>query len=186
MERVSCPASMKNKNQSPQNKNQSMDASAVYTAACSIIDYKTPVFENIMSVVVKYLDKRKHLISAALMKLLKKAKLNIAVYCIKNKLNNAAAKCKKKNPSDSDDDVPMQNLMYRSAVLRTQNVRTMGGASQIIDRQSKSPVSFKRPPPDILLNRIKRLKQWETTMATTTSTSSSSEDSDEALGDGQV
>ena len=72
-----------------------LDASAAYVAACSIIDYKTPMVQNIMSDMARYMEKRKHLISAAVIKLLKRAKLSIAVYCIKNKLNNAATKCKR-------------------------------------------------------------------------------------------
>ena len=155
-----------------------LDASAAYAAACSIIDYKTPMVQNIMSDMARYMEKRKHLISAAVVKLLKRAKLSIAVYCIKTKLNNAATKCKKKSHNDdTDDDAPMQNLTYRTAALKrpmsvnrrralkSPRVEGLGGVSRLLDHQRvlSTPTSVKRPPNDVLSSRIKRLKQCEST-----------------------
>ena len=146
-----------------------LDASAAYMAACSVIDYQAPFFENILSHIARYMVKQRHLINAGIIKLLRKAKLSIAVYCVKNKLSNVAANCDKKSCNDEmGNDAPMPNLMYRSAALKAPNsadsqtvlkARTEG----VIDRQRafSTPTSAKRPPPDILSRRIKRLKQWE-------------------------
>nr|BDV50188.1 MAG: wsv313-like protein [Chiromantes dehaani nimavirus] len=132
-----------------------------YFVATSIIDYKIPLFDNIMNDIVKYLDKRKHLICAAVIKLLKKAKLNIAVYCIKNRIS----------AKKMDNDAPMQNLMYRSST--PPGSRRHGGA----------PTSIKRPPLSILSSRIKRLKQWETT-ASSDESELSDEDTHSGIRDG--
>ena len=146
-----------------------LDTSTVYTAAASIIDYKIPVFDNIMSGLIKYLDKRKHLINAAVIKLLKKAKLNITVYCIKNKLNNVSAKCDKKI---NNEDASMKNLLFRSSAL------PVTGKKRVGRRRGGALASFKRPPPSVLSRRIKRLKHWEST--------SESELSDEDTDSSQI
>nr|AKS10629.1 wsv313-like protein [Metopaulias depressus WSSV-like virus] len=160
--------------------NNSLDTSTAYSAAASIIDYKIPMFDNMMNGVVKYLDKRKHLISAAVIKLLKKAKLNITVYCIKNKLNNVSAKCDKKLiNNEEEDDAPMQNLMYRSSALSVVGKR---GRSVVARRRGGAPASIKRPPPSILLNRIKRLKEWEITSSDESELSDG--DTDSGIRDG--
>lgn len=143
--------------------NNLLDMSTAYSAVASIIDDKIPVFDNIMNSVTKYLDKRKHLISAAVIKLLKKAKLNITVYCIKNKLNNVSAKCDKKIGNEGEDDAPMQNLMYRSSALPVTGKRR---GSIEARRRGDTPDSIKRPPRSLITSRMKRLKtQWGTTYA---------------------
>lgn len=155
--------------------NSLLDASTVYSAAASIIDHKISVFDDIMNGAVKYLNRRKQLISAALIKLLKKAKLNITVYCIKNKLDNVSAKCDKKTDNEETVDAPMQNLMYRSSALPGKKRWEEG--SVVARRRDGAPASIKRPPPSVLSRRIKRLKQWGETIS-----SDESEDEDTDSG----
>ena len=111
----------------------SNDSLNVYSVAATIIDYKIPIFDNIMKSVVTYIDDRKHLINKAIVQLMKKAKLNITVYRVKNKLNSVSAR---------ENASPTRNLMYRA--YRHRDVAT------------------KRPPTnDIMVSRIKKLKQWD-------------------------
>nr|BDX27414.1 MAG: hypothetical protein [White spot syndrome virus] len=85
-----------------------------YNAGSSIIEHRSPIFDNALNTLVNFMDKRKHLLSAVVIKLLKKAKLSIEVYCIKYKLNQASEKYNKKGKhGKSTSVVPMRNLMYR-------------------------------------------------------------------------
>lgn len=116
------------------------DPGAAYTAAASVINYNMPMFESVMNGVVQYLDKRKHLITNMVARLLKKARLAATVYCINNRLSGP-----------DEEDAPMPNLMYRTAV-----------APRIFTAQSAQPPaapgSLKRPSHNLLANRVKRLR----------------------------
>nr|BDT63542.1 MAG: wsv313-like protein [Pasiphaea japonica whispovirus] len=170
--------------------------SAAYTAGVSIIDYKAPLFNNVVSCVVDYMDKRKHLISTAFIKILRKAKLSIGVYCLKYKLS------KKRNKRKKGKMARMQNLMYRPHIPVSPSPKaTTTTNDNIINKHSersnigylvlnKTPstsissriyrrnLPHKRPNSDLLSMRIKRLKQYQLSESTSSAISSGEDDYD--------
>lgn len=118
------------------------DMSVAYRAGASIIDYKSPVSENFMNSVVNYMEKRKHLINAAVMKLLRKAKLSMEVYCIKYKLKEVSKRCNKTNKSakkNGGGEIPMRNLMYRTAMQASPPISSLLPPSCMPTFSNKAP-----------------------------------------------
>nr|BDT63010.1 MAG: wsv313-like protein [Trachysalambria curvirostris nimavirus] len=165
--------------------------SVAYSTALTIIDYRVPLFDNIVYGIVEFLEKRKKLISVMFARLLRQAKLAAAVYRINSQLNNVSTKCRQNKSLSERDVAPMQNLMYRygpfhspsteSAAYNNSTARPSYVANvnpeSIGDRSLASctpDVASKRPAPSVLLSRLKKLREGGLM---------SSEDSDEISDD---
>nr|BDT63094.1 MAG: wsv313-like protein [Sicyonia whispovirus] len=176
---------------------------AIFSMASAIIDYKPPLFHNIAGNVVAALEKRKGLISAAVAKIMRKAKMSMEVYLVNCKLDRVSAQYAQRNCSAS---VPMRNLMHRTSengtlsiisrrhrscdALAADRLGSAAGFSDTFPGQSPSSIfRHKRPSSSVLSNRMKIIRHSQVASSETPSSSEhgdSNEDSDEdSVGDSE-
>lgn len=106
-----------------------------FSAATSIINNRVAVCDNIATKIIDHLDKKQHIISLIVSRLLQKAKLAATVYWI----NNSLGKDKTKNKTTAD--IPLRQLMPINDSIRRIEMKN-SVSKRPISSVTSSPIPF--------------------------------------------